>query len=100
MMVVTDGVEGEAFDEVNDYFRFSPDGKRMAYLAKRDGRPYLVVDGVATAYDKIIGFEFSPDSKRLFVEARRGNRMLMALEGEAPKEYELAPPKPGEAPEN
>ncbi len=95
-VVVKDGVEGEIFDEVNDYFRFSPDGQRMVYLAKRGGKQYLVVDGVATAYDDIIGFKFSPDSKRLMVMAKRGNSMLMALEGEPPKEYELTPPKPGE----
>src|SRR2546422_1653886 len=47
--VVTDGVEGEAFDEVNDYFRFSPDGKRVVYLAKRGTQEFLVVDGLATA---------------------------------------------------
>jgi hypothetical protein len=99
MFVVTDGVEGEAFDEVNDYFRFSPDGKRMVYLAKRGPQQFLVVDGVATAYDEIIDFKFSPDSKRLFVEARRGNTMLMSLEGEPTKEYGLSPSKPGEASE-
>jgi Tol biopolymer transport system component len=99
MFVVTDGVEGEAFDEVNDYFRFSPDGKRMVYFAKRGGQQFLVVDGVATAYDEIIDFKFSPDSKRRFVEARRGNAMLMSLEGEPTKEYELPPSKPGEASE-
>src|SRR5262245_62029260 len=95
--VVTDGVEGEAFDEVNDYFRFSPDGKRMAFLAKREGRQFLVLDGVARAYDEIIGFKFSPDSKRLFVAARRGNTILMALEGEPPKKYELTPAGQGGA---
>jgi Tol biopolymer transport system component len=94
---VTDGVEGEVWDEVNDYFRFSPDGKRMVYLAKRGGRQFLVVDGVATAYDEIVDFKFSPDSKRLFLKARRGNSMLMALEGEPPNEYEVAPPKQGAA---
>ena len=98
-IVVTDGVEGEAFDEVNDYFRFSPDGKRIVYLANRGGRQFLVVDGMATAYDEITDFKFSPDSKRLFVKARRGNVMLMALEGEPPREYELTPPKQGEAAE-
>lgn len=91
MFVVTDGVEGEAFDEVNDYFRFSPDGKRMVYLAKRAGRQFLVVDGKATAYDEITDFKFSPDSKRLLVKARRANTILMILEGEAPKEYALSP---------
>lgn len=89
-MVVTDEVEGEPFDEVNYYFRFSPDGKRMAYLAKRDGRQFLVVDGVATAYDQIIDFKFSPDSKRLFVAARNGNDHLVVLDGRPPEKYELA----------
>ena len=63
----------------------------MVYLAKRNGQQFLVLDGVATAYDEILGFEFSPDSKRLFVEARRGNTLLMILEGEPPKKYELTP---------
>jgi len=97
MLVVTDGVEGEVFDEVNDYFQFSPNGKRMAYLAKREGRQFLVVDGVATAYDKIIGFKFSPDSKRLFVAARRANTMLMVLEGDTPKKPELTSTEQGGA---
>lgn len=96
MMVVTDGVEGEVFDEVNDYFRFSPDGKRMVYSAKRSGREFLVIDGVATAYDEIIDFKFSPDSKRVFVMARLGDAILMALEDERPKEYKPIPPKQGE----
>jgi len=91
VFAVTDGVEGEAFDDVNDNFQFSPDGKRMVYLAKRGGQQFLVLDGVATAYDGILGFKFSPDSKRLFVEARRGNTLLMILEGEPPKKYELGP---------
>src|SRR2546422_2332880 len=95
--VVTDGVEGEAFDEVNDYFRFSPDGKRVVYLAKRGTQEFLVVDGLATAYDEILDFKFSPDSKRLFLKARRGNTLLMAVEGEPAKEFELTPPKQGEA---
>jgi Tol biopolymer transport system component len=86
LMVVTDGVEGEDFDEVNDYFQFSADGKRMAYVAKREGKEFLVVNGVATAYDEIIGFKFSADSKQLFVRARRGKTMMSLLEGGEPKE--------------
>ncbi len=91
VFVVTDGVEGEAFDNVNDNFRFSPDGKRMVYLAKRGEAQFLVLDGVATAYDEIFGFKFSPDSRRFFVEARRGNTLLMILEAEPPQKYELSP---------
>ena len=89
-VVVTDGVEGELFDEVNDYFRFSPDGKRMAYRAKREGREFLVIDGVVKGYDKLIDFKFSPDSRRVFVAARNGNDTLVILDNQPPEKYDLA----------
>jgi hypothetical protein len=64
-MVVVDGVEGPAYEEVGDPL-FSPDGQRIAYGASVDRHPRMVVDGVAgPAYDRVSVPVFSPDSQRL-----------------------------------
>ena len=46
---------------------YSPDARRVAYVADREGEKYLVVDGTAASngYNRIEGVAFSPDSRRL-----------------------------------
>jgi S1-C subfamily serine protease len=47
-------------------FVFSPDSKRVAYIARRGHRRLVVLDGAEGAeYDEILPLVFSPDSKRL-----------------------------------
>jgi hypothetical protein len=55
--------------------RFSPDGRRLAYPARRHGRWVLIVDGLAgRAWDGIGEVRFSPDSRRVAYGALLGAR--------------------------
>ena len=61
----------------------SPDSKRVAYVAQRDGEWLAVVDGIAgEEYDYIgLGGFFSPDSKRVAYAAQRGEKWLVVVDG-------------------
>ena len=66
-VVVTDGVEGEAFKYLSTRPPlFSPDGKRLAYTAWVDDKWHVIVDGnKSKPYDGIKALTFSPDSAQL-----------------------------------
>ena len=79
---------------------YSPDARRVAYIADRDGKKSLVVDGVfGKKYDSIkINFRtFSPDSKRVAYVAviygekpPVGNRWFVVIDGEEGESYNSA----------
>ena len=55
----------------------SPDSRRMAYVAKRDGEAHAVVDGnESRGYIGVFGLVFSADSKGLAHVARRESDWL------------------------
>lgn len=85
LVVVIDGQAGpEDYDDVG-LIVFSPDGKRIAYPAKRGSKWVMVVDGQAgPEYDDIrLGYTvFSPDSKRLVYGAMQGDKWFVVLDGE------------------
>ncbi len=72
--MVIDGQEGAHYDWVGSYYLedviFSPDGKRSAYMAGRDGKTFIIVDGVETGpYEEIYsskGLTFSEDGREIF----------------------------------
>ena len=68
----------------------SPDSKRVAYVAQRDGEWLAVVDGIAgEEYDYIgLGGFFSPDSKRVAYAAQRGEKWLVVVDGVEGIEYD------------
>jgi Tol biopolymer transport system component len=90
--VIVDGqVKEETRDVREGTLALSPDGKRVAYAAKRDERWSLVVDGQAGAqYDDIeVGSPvFSPDSKRIAFVAKVGGRYSIVVDGQAGAEYD------------
>ncbi len=92
--VVVDGVQGRAYTfiprvplteaGITPPIVFSPDGKRIAYVASQDDRWRVVVDGVdGTAYDRIdVGAPtFSPDSRHLAYFAERAGKQLIVIDG-------------------
>lgn len=85
-LVVVDGEEGDAFDEiVAGTLGFSPDSRRVVYDAARDGKFVIVLDGESSdLYDDIAvrDIRFSPDSRRVAYWARRGNKSLFILDGQ------------------
>ena len=86
MVAVIDGrPEPGEYDEIGPVI-FSPDGKRVAYPAKRDSKWFMVVDRQeGPEYDKIsLSREvFSPDSKRLVYGAMKGDKWFVVLDGKA-----------------
>jgi len=89
--VVIDGIEGKRYDYINEFsLQFSPDSKRVAYIAGeggeyeiemgrgvayKDGKYFVVIDGIeGKRYDYINEFslQFSPDSKRVAYIAGEG----------------------------
>src|SRR5262249_51120229 len=83
--VVLDGVEGKPFEWISVGAPvFSPDSKRTAYVARRDGKEVVVVDGLPDPpcdYVEASPIRFSPDSKHLAYPARRGNSSAAIMDG-------------------
>lgn len=94
---------GFAISTTGSYIVYSPDGRRVAYVADKGGKKYVVVDGVPgeKGYDAI-GFiivvtlppyTFSPDSKRVAYvgitrgERTAGNKWSVVIDGEEGDTY-------------
>ena len=106
--VIVDGQQGKVYDETRNP-GFSPDSKRLAYVARSGNKHFVVVDGKAgKGYDKIKMFSdsvgslasarpnptfdfesrnstseiFSPDSKRIVYVACSGGKYFVVTDGE------------------
>ena len=56
---------------------FSPDSRRVAYVAQRGNNWFMVVDGKpGPAYNALWDADFSPDSRHVAYEGRQGDRWL------------------------
>src|SRR5947209_5109493 len=102
-VVVLDGVPGREYDVIDaaskpnemgqreSLLHFSPNGRRMAYLARRGDRWFTVVDGVEPAESKPYedaGYpDFSPDSRQLVFAARRAKQWFLVVKGVEGKAY-------------
>ena len=70
---------------------FSPDGKRVAYVAFRGQQQCVVVDGrPSQEYEATLRGTpiFSPDSRRVAYAAAKGNRWNMYVDGQPGRQYE------------
>lgn len=93
--MVVDGTPGNSFDSVDAPF-FSPDSKRVAYVARRAKRQFVVVDGQEQkAYDAVGRLTFSPNSKHLSYEAVVNEKCLLILDGQEGKGYDSVKLGPG-----
>jgi hypothetical protein len=61
---------------------FSPDGNRLAYVAQRAGRDFVVLGSVeGPPLDRVVGPRFSPDGRFLVYRARKeGARFVMVTD--------------------
>ncbi len=83
--VVVDGVRGPSYDAIGT-LSFSPDGKRMAYEARRGDKWRAVIDGKeGPEFDAIgsAGVVFSPDGSRYAYMAKRDGKWLTVVDGES-----------------
>jgi hypothetical protein len=55
---------------------FSPDGKRMAYVADVESMQVAVIEGEAEFCNAVAQLWFSPDSRRVAYVAQRGGSLL------------------------
>ena len=100
--MVVDGVEGKAHDEIrNRQFPrpvkdgerpiFSPDSRRLAYVARIKRTWRVVVDGREDkTYDGVLedSLRFSPDSRHYAYAAKRGDKQVLVLNGAEVGTYE------------
>lgn len=88
--LVLDDTEGEQSDTIGKMNPlFSPDSRRVAYVAGNKGRKCVVVDGKAGKdYDAVGGVTFSPDSKHFAYMADEGDERFVVLDGvEQPQRF-------------
>jgi hypothetical protein len=87
-ILVVDGQEGVEYDKINGLV-FSPDGKRVAYMALDGQRQLMVVDGHAgEGYAQVAVPVFSPNGKHVAYSAKKGEHMLEVIDGQESAEYE------------
>lgn len=93
---VRDGVEQKQFAWVSPNLVFSPDSRRLAYLAsdkaEKDAQRYLTVDGVK--FGKAYGVQpvFSPDSRSIGFVASRPGESFAVLDNQEQKAYDAIGP--------
>lgn len=98
-LMVIDGAEGKTYDDMSLFgFSFSPDSQHTAYAGERDGKSYLVRDGVEQPYEGRYAWEcdplFSPDSNRLaYVEkvgdkGEKEGKMVFVVDGKRGRRYD------------
>ncbi len=89
-MVLLDGVEGTAFDDVGN-FAFSADGKRWAASTRTDITWKLITDaGDGPAFEKVAAGSplFSPDGAPLACAAARDGKWFVFLDGQEGKPFD------------
>jgi WD40 repeat protein len=89
--VVADGKKGSDYDNVVSLL-FSPDGRRLAYLAAKGTRErheqFLVVDGrEGKKYENVGSLRFSPDSRHLAYIVTAGEQQFVVADGVERQRY-------------
>lgn len=91
--LVVDGQENKAYENILNRVFFSPDSKRIAYVAGPEKRWFVVVDGQESKpYDCDGGFSqhfpvFSANSQRVAYAAQRGGKGFVVVDGLEGKAY-------------
>jgi Tol biopolymer transport system component len=89
---VCDGHRRDGYDLIGVVY-FSADSRRVSYPAARDGKEFVVVDGVeGRAYERIAGVRaiFSPDSRRVAYVVGSGGQFSAVVDGEEGPRYGFA----------
>jgi Tol biopolymer transport system component len=78
------------------YVLFSPDSRRLAYIAIEGDKEFAVIDGVeGKRYDEVAhSITFSADGKRVAYTARDGKDWIVVVDGAEMKRYPNPSPPP------
>ncbi len=99
-VMVVDGVESEVYEPDGERgelvwsrdgrLAFSKDGGRMAYVGRKGGKDFVVLDGSAsgTRYDSIANLAFTPDGRHVVYTARRAAKSLVVVDGVESRAYD------------
>lgn len=99
-VMVVDGVESELYEadggprgdvgwSRNGRLAFSREGGRVAYVGRRGGKEFVVLEGAAgPAYDSVANLDFTPDGRHVVYTARRGGKSLVVVDGVEGREYD------------
>jgi hypothetical protein len=82
---------GREYDEIaQDSLQFSPDGRRIGYIALLSGKWFVAIDDVVSeAYDKAAELLFSPDGKRVGYVVRQEQRWAVVIDGVLGAKYDI-----------
>jgi len=88
--IVIDGVQSEIYDDINILdFKFSPDGTRYGYMARKGMEWFIVLDGVKQkSYENVYPVFFSPDSKRVAWKIKEKDKWYSLVDGIKGKPYD------------
>ncbi len=90
MLVVNGNESRKLYDGCDRSPVFSPNGRRIAYWAERDGKWHVVVDGKEIGvYERTGDIVFSPDSRRLAFVAGREKDWRVVVDGAEGKPYPI-----------
>jgi Tol biopolymer transport system component len=99
-VMVLDGAESEAYEPDGERgevgwsrggrLTFSREGGRVAYVGRKSGREFVVLDGaiVGAPYDAVANLNFTPDGRHIVYTARRAGKSLVVLDGVEGREYD------------
>ena len=89
-LLLVDGKPGKTYDDIINP-HFSPDGKRVAYVARTGSQYFAVIDGVQSpAVDAIIDNRiiFTPDGKQTAYAARSEEKFMIVSATGEPKPFD------------
>lgn len=76
-------------EELIHWLNWSPDDRRLAYVARRGDKWFAVVDGEeGSPFEKVDLPEFTKDSRHFLYRANRGGKSVPVLDGKAGGEYD------------
>jgi hypothetical protein len=99
-VMVSDGAESEAYEPDGEKgevgwsrdgrLAFGKEGGRVAYVGRKDGKEFVVLDGVASGarYDAVANLDFTPDGRHVVYTARRAGKSLVVVDGVEGREYD------------
>jgi hypothetical protein len=103
-VMVVDGVESELYEadggprgdvgwSRDGRLAFSREGGRVAYVGRRGGKEFVVLEGAAgPSYDAVANLDFTPDGRHVAYTARRRGKSLLVVDGVESREYDAFVP--------